>query len=285
MAMSMALSSPGGVRWSATDIASFAFVGLVLLLAVVGPWIAPYDPLAQDLTALNALPSRAHWLGADHIGRDVLARLAAGARLTLLTGVGGACVAFMLGGAVALIVLALGDPLRTIVYGAFDLLRAMPGILVAILLVSVLSPGPGAVMLALGLTFAPTVAEVVRASFARESASDYVAAAQVFGLSRLAVTWRHILPNITGTVLTLAAIILPRCIVTESVLSFLGLGGSPAAPSWGRMIADAAEFAEDAPHAVLAPVLALSLFTLTLSLIGARIREVTDPLQRAGAAR
>jgi ABC-type dipeptide/oligopeptide/nickel transport system permease subunit len=99
------------------------------------------------------------------------------------------------------------------------------------------------------------------------------------------VTWRHVLPNIAGTLLTMAAIILPRCIVTESVLSFLGLGGSPAVPSWGRMIADATQFAEDAPHAVAAPVLALSLFTLALSVLGARLRQLADPLQRAGAIR
>jgi ABC-type dipeptide/oligopeptide/nickel transport system permease subunit len=241
--------------------------------------------MAQDLMNLNAPPDARHWLGADHLGRDVLARLAAGARLTLLTGVGGAAIAFLLGGALALTALAFGDPWRTLVYGAFDLLRALPGILVAILLVAALTPGPWAVMLALGLTFAPTVAEVVRAAYVRESAADYVAAARVFGLSRLAVTWRHVLPNIAGTLLTMAAIILPRCIVTESVLSFLGLGGSPAVPSWGRMIADATQFAEDAPHAVAAPVLALSLFTLALSVLGARLRQLADPLQRAGAIR
>ncbi|MBR0681988.1 ABC transporter permease [Roseomonas eburnea] len=234
---------------------------------------------------MNQEPDAVHWLGTDHLGRDVLARLAAGARLTLLTGVGGALIAFGLGAGLGLVALALGDPLRSLVLGFFDLLRALPGILVAILLVAALSPGPGAVMLALGLTFAPMVAEVVRGSFARETAADYVAAARVFGLSRLAVTWRHILPNIAGTLLTMAAIILPRCIVTESVLSFLGLGGAPDIPSWGRMIADAAEFAEEAPHAVAVPVLALSLFTLSLSLVGARIRSLADPLQRAGGAR
>jgi ABC-type dipeptide/oligopeptide/nickel transport system permease subunit len=281
--VSAALAAPG--RWSASETASLAVVGLVLALALLGGVLAPLDPLAQDLTALNQPPGPVHWLGTDHIGRDVLARLAAGARLTLLTGVGGALIAFILGAGVALIALALGDPLRTVVYGGFDLLRALPGILVAILLVAALSPGPGAVMLALGLTFAPTVAEVVRAAFRRESASDYVAAALVFGLSRLEVTGRHILPNLTGTLLTMAAIILPRCIVTESVLSFLGLGGSPSIPSWGRMIADAAEFAEEAPHAVAVPVLALSLFTLALSLVGGRVREMADPLQRAGAVR
>jgi ABC-type dipeptide/oligopeptide/nickel transport system permease subunit len=283
VAARLGLSAPAALPVG--ELAASAFVAAVLALALLGGAVAPFDPMAQDLMHLNAPPDARHWLGADHLGRDVLARLAAGARLTLLTGVGGAAVAFLLGGAVALTGLAFGEPWRTLVYGAFDLLRALPGILVAILLVAALAPGPWAVMLALGLTFAPTVAEVVRGAYARESAADYVAAARVFGLSRRAVTWRHVLPNIAGTLLTMAAIILPRCIVTESVLSFLGLGGSPALPSWGRMIADAAQFAEDAPHAVAAPVLALSLFTLALSVLGARVRQLADPLQRAGAQR
>jgi ABC-type dipeptide/oligopeptide/nickel transport system permease subunit len=111
-------------------------------------------------------------------------------------------------------------------------------------------------------------------------ASDYVAAARVFGLGRLAVLWRHVLPNLGGGIVTLAVIVLPRCIVTESVLSFLGLGVSPEQPSWGRMIADASGFAEDAPHAVLAPMLVLSLLTLGLSLLGEAARRRADPLRR-----
>lgn len=282
MSASLAVPSP---RLSSVGLAASVVVLCVVLLAIGGRALVPVDPLAQDLLSINREPDALHWLGTDHLGRDVMARLAAGARLTLLSGVGGALVAFVLGAGLTLPALALGGLLRTVIFGAFDLLRALPGVLVAILLVAALSPGPGAVMLALGLTFAPMVAEVVRGCFAREAASDYVAAARVFGLSRLGVTWRHILPNIAGTLLTMAAIVLPRCIVTESVLSFLGLGGSPDIPSWGRMIADAAEFAEEAPHAVAVPVIALSLFTLSLSLLGERIRLLADPLRRAEARR
>ena len=272
-------------RLSSVGLAASVVVLCVVLLAIGGEMLVPVDPLLQDLVSINREPDALHWLGTDHLGRDVLARLTAGARLTLLSGVGGALVAFVLGAGLTLPALALGGPLRGLVFGIFDLLRALPGVLVAILLVAALSPGLGAVMLALGLTFAPMVAEVVRGCFAREAAADYVAAARVFGLSRLRVTWRHILPNIAGTLLTMAAIVLPRCIVTESVLSFLGLGGSPDIPSWGRMIADAAEFAEEAPHAVAFPVIALSLFTLSLSLLGERIRVLADPLRRAEARR
>jgi len=266
-------------RWRLSGLLAGIVVTLALLLAVLGPVLVQQDPLAQDLLALNEPPSGAHPLGTDHLGRDVLARLASGARLTLLVGVGGATLAFLLGAGLGLLALALGGAARAAAFAAFDLLRALPGILLAMLLVAALAPGPASIMLALGLSYAPMVAEVARAAHARESASDYVAAARAFGLSRLAVLMRHVLPNLVGALLTLAAIILPRCIVTESVLSFLGLGGTPELPSWGRMIADAGNFAEEAPHAVLAPVLALSLFTLALSVLGERARAAADPLR------
>lgn len=274
--------APGLAGWRLPEMLAGTVVALTVLLALVGPMLVPQDPLAQDLLALNEAPDATHWLGTDHLGRDVLARLASGARLTLLVGSGGAALAFLLGAGVGLLALAFGGVARVLVFGAFDLLRALPGILLAMLLVAALSPGPLSVMLALGLTYAPMVAEVARATHARESAADYVAAARSFGLSRLAVLGRHLLPNLTGVLLTFAAIILPRCIVTESVLSFLGLGGTPELPSWGRMIADAGGFAEEAPHAVLAPVLALSAFTLALSILGERLRAASDPL-RGGA--
>lgn len=282
MSAAAAAAGQGAALRPATLLAGGA-VAAALLLAALGPMVVPQDPLVQDLLALNAPPGREHLLGTDHLGRDVLARLAVGARLTLLVGAGGAALALLLGGGLGLLALALGGPLRLLVYGFFDLLRALPGILLAMLLVAALTPGPVSVMLALGLTYAPMVAEVARAVHARETASDYVAAARTFGLSRIAVLWRHVAPNLAGALLTLAAIVLPRCIVTESVLSFLGLGGTPELPSWGRMIADAGGFAEEAPHAVLAPVLALSVFTLGLSVLGERLRASADPLRRAGA--
>ncbi|KAA5610426.1 ABC transporter permease [Rhodovastum atsumiense] len=241
------------------------------------------DPLGQDLLALNLPPGTGHVLGTDHLGRDVLARLTAGTWLTLSTGLGGTLLATLPGAALGLLALTLGGVVRAATFAAFDLLRVLPGILLALLTAVVLGNGSFPVMLALGLSYAPLFAELVRAAHAREMASDYVAAAQVFGQGRLTVLGRHVLPNLLGPVVTLAVIVLPRCIVTESVLSFLGLGTAPDQPSWGRMIADASGFAEDAPHAVLAPMLALSLLTLGLSLLGESARRHFDPLRREAA--
>lgn len=261
-------------------LAGAALVLLALAPGLVRLLLGGADPLDQDLLALNLPPGAGHPLGTDHLGRDVLARLTVGTWLTLGTGIGGVLLAALAGGVVALLALTLGGAARATAYAAFDLLRVLPGVLLALLTAVALGNGVGPVTLALGLSFAPLFAEVVRATHEREMAADYVAAAQVFGLGRLAVLWRHVLPNLAGPAVTLCAIVLPRCIVTESVLSFLGLGVSPDQPSWGRMIADASGFAEDAPHAVLAPMLALSLLTLGLSLLGEAARRRFDPLRR-----
>jgi len=136
------------------------------------------------------------------------------------------------------------------------------------------------VIIALGISFAPVFARVVRATYQREAAMAYLAAARTFGAGPVRAAFRHILPNIAGALITQLAIIAPRCIVAESVLSFLGLGVSPETPTWGRMIATGMMGIEEAPHAVLAPVLALSLLTLGLSLLGDTLRLAWDPMRR-----
>ena len=261
-----------------------AIVLIIVVAAIFAPLIAPYDPLAQDLLNLNKGPSAAHLLGTDHLGRDVFSRLLMGGRTTLLVGIGGTLVAFVLGACCGLTALALGRIPEAIVFGAIDIVRAMPGILLALLLIVAIGAGTGPVLLALGLSYAPHFAYVARAAYKREAAQDYVRAAGLFGGGRLHVLTLHVLPNVMGGLITQAAIILPRCIVTESVLSFLGLGASPDAPTWGRMVSDASRYLEIAPHAILAPVIALIALTVSLLLVGDALRTHLDPLRRVKRA-
>jgi ABC-type dipeptide/oligopeptide/nickel transport system permease subunit len=262
-----------------------AIVLAIVALATIAPLIARYDPLYQDLLTIYAPPSAEHLLGVDHLGRDVLSRLLMGARTTLLVGFGGMLVAFTLGAAVALGALALGRVAETIVFGAIDLIRAMPGILLALLFIVALGSGLVPVAFALGISFAPLVAYVARAAYKREMAQDYVRAASVFGGSRRHILTHHVLPNIVGGLVTQAAIVLPRCVVSESVLSFLGLGSQPDAPTWGRMVADASTAIASAPHAALAPVVAIVLLTVSLSMVGDALRVRLDPLRRSALER
>ena len=252
---------------------------LALLVAFAGGWLSPFDPFEQNLLARNQGPSASFLLGTDQFGRDVLSRLLLGTRLSLAVGVGGALLALLLGGAVGLIAVAIGGWVDYLVFGLVDLVRSMPGVLLALLLIVALGAGLVPVMVALGLTFAPVFARVARSVYLRENGADYVAVARSFGSGRLHMLRVHILPNVIGAFVTQAGIILPRCIVTESVLSFLGLGAEPDTPTWGRMIAQASRFFETNPVAVLAPIITLSLVTVSLAILSDRLRVRLDPLR------
>ena len=268
-----------GGRRPAGLVLACAIVLLAVAAGLAAPWLTPNSPLDQDLLAINQGPSADFPLGTDHLGRDVFARLLYGARSTLGISVAGTAIAFAIGAGLALLALAFGRWPAMLLFAAIDLVRARPGTLLALLLIVGLGSGPGPLIVALGVSFTPLVAYVTRATYLRETARDYVQAATSFCGGRLHILRRHILPNIAGALVTQAAIILPRCIVTESVLSFLGVGSSPDAPTWGRMIADSSRFVERAPHAILVPLVALVLLTLSLSAIGNHLRRRLDPVR------
>ncbi len=275
-----------GGRWTetigrlpATLLFSLVVLAVFLGAVAIGSVLVPQDPFQQDLLNRNVPPSAEHLAGTDNFGRDVLARLLYGARLTLMVGLGGVVSALLFGAVLGLTALAVGPWLSVPVYGLIDFIRALPDVLLALILIVALGPAISSVMIALGIAFAPFFAYVARAAWMREMAADYITVARTFGAGRLRILYRHALPNIIGAVITLAAVILPRCIVTESVLSFLGLGVSPDTPTWGRMIADGTPLFERAPHAVLIPVLALSTLTLALALLGNHLRARVDPLR------
>lgn len=265
-------------------VAGSAIILFFIVLALLGPNLVPYDPFDQALLERNQAPSLAHWLGTDNYGRDVLARLVYGARLTFLVGLGGVACALLFGAGLGLSALAFGRWLTFLVFGLIDFVRSLPDVLFALILIVALGPGLTSVVLALGISFAPYFAYIARAAWRREMAADYIAAARTLGATRWRILHRHAWPNIAGGLITLAGVVLPRCIVTESVLSFLGLGVSPDTPTWGRMIAEATAHFEDAPHAVIAPVLALCVLTCALAVVGNHARSLADPL-RASAAR
>ena len=266
-----------GLGRTLLTVLPLAIVVLALLVAILGPTLGGLDPFEQDLLQRNKGPSATYLLGTDHLGRDVLARLIVGTRLSLEAGLGGVLVALTLGGLLGFAASVAGGAAETAFYAVVDLIRAMPGVLLALLLVIALGAGLGSVTVALGVTFAPIFAYVARATYRRELAMDYVTAAESFGASGWRILLTHILPNVSGAFVTQGAIVLPRCIVTESVLSFLGLGVEPDTPTWGRMIAQASQFIERNPTAVLAPVIALSLLTISLALLGDRLRRWLDP--------
>lgn len=258
---------------------ALGLVVVTLFVSVFGPWLTTQDPnlFSADL---NMPPSADHWLGTDDQGQDVYSRLIVGTRLSLLYGAGAALVALGFGAVAALIAMALGKVAETAMFAIIDLVRALPGILFALACIVAFEPGVGPVILALGVSFAPNFALMTRATYLQQMARPYTAAAKVLGASRTRIALVHILPNIAGALITQFAIILPRCIVSESVLSFLGLGVSPETPTWGRMIASATPYLEEAPHAAIAPIISLSLLTFALAVVGSIVRQRFDPSRR-----
>ncbi|MCG8562870.1 MAG: ABC transporter permease [Hyphomicrobiales bacterium] len=269
--------------WSRLSLAGLGLTGAFALIAVVGPLLMTHDPMAYSY-ALNETPSASHWLGTDDTGQDVYSRLLLGARLSLGVGAAAAFLALLIGAGLALVALALGRWAEFVVFALVDLVRALPWVLFALALIVALEPGATSVVIALSAGFSPYFARITKATYELEMAKPYTQAAKVLGAGPTRVALRHVAPNIAGALLTQFTIILPRCIVSEAVLSFLGLGVSPEVPTWGRMIASAVPHVEEAPHTVLFPIVVLSLLTFGLAIVGDALRGRFDPGRRRIAA-
>ena len=250
-----------------------ASVLLVLAtLAVCAPVVAPHDPLRQDLALHLEPPSRAHPLGTDRLGRDVLSRLLYGARLSLA--VGAAAVAGALAIGIVVGTLAgyggrLGDEL---LMRATDVLLAFPGILLAIALAAVLGPSARNVVIALTVMGWPAYARLVRAEIRTAAARESTRAAEALGATPLRVAVKHLWPSARAAIVVQAAFGVAGAIVAEASLSFLGLGPPPPTPSWGAMLAEGRSFLLVAPHLVIAPAAALGVTVLAIQLLGDGLR-------------
>lgn len=253
-------------------IAGGALLLLIATLALFAPLVAPYDPLRQDLPHQLERPSRAHPLGTDRLGRDVLSRLLHGARLSLA--VGAAAVAGALGIGVLVGTLAgyggrAGDEL---LMRGTDVLLAFPGILLAIALAAVLGPSARNVVIALTLMGWPAYARLVRAEIRAAAARESTRAAEALGATPLRVAVKHLLPSARPAIVVQATFGVAGAVVAEASLSFLGLGPPPPTPSWGAMLAEGRSFLLIAPHLVIAPAAALGVTVLAIQLLGDGLR-------------
>lgn len=267
-------SGPG--RWG---------LGLALLLvfiALAAPWIAPYDPTAQNLPARLLGPSAAHWMGTDDLGRDILSRIFFGARVSMLVAVSVVAGAGALGlsiGALAGFIGGWFDHIVNVVL--INAFLSFPGILLAIAFAAFLGPGIGKVILALVITGWAGYARLARAQILQAKEMEYALAARSLGASPARILLRHLLPNILQPLLVQATIALAGAILAESTLSFLGLGVLAPMPSWGAMLNDARSHLFDAPHMVIFPALAVMAAVLAFNLLGDALRDWMDPRMRS----
>ncbi|MGB8801773.1 MAG: ABC transporter permease [Candidatus Acidiferrales bacterium] len=267
-------SVPG--RWG------FALTLLLAIVALAAPWLAPYDPIAQNLPARLLAPTAAHWMGTDELGRDILSRIIFGTRVSMLVSV---CVVFGAGiigltiGAVAGYFGGWFDRFVNIIL--INAFLSFPGILLAIAFAAFLGPGLDKVILALVVTGWAGYARLARAQILQAKEMEYVLAARSLGASHARILIRHLLPNILQPILVQATIAMAGAILAESTLSFLGVGVLAPMPSWGAMLNDARGHLFDAPHLVIFPALAVMTAVLAFNLLGDALRDWLDPRMRS----
>lgn len=262
-----------------------AVVGLVVIalfiaVAVLAPYLAPFDPTATSWTAIRKAPSALHWMGTDENGRDVLSRVMFGARASLLAGIISVTIAAGAGTPAGLIAGFAGGWTDALLSRVVDAMLACPFLILAIALTAFLGPDLTNAMIAIGISTAPRFMRVARAATLEVAAADYVQAAVAIGNPAWRVAWRHITPNIIPPVLVQASLSLAAAIIAEASLSFLGLGQQPPAPSWGSMLNSAQRFLTQAPWLAVFPGMAIFLCVLSFNLVGDGLRDALDPRRR-----
>jgi peptide/nickel transport system permease protein len=255
---------------------AFVVLAAAVGFAVAGPWIIPDDPAVQHLALRLAGPSWAHPLGLDELGRDILARLAAGARVSLLVGFVVVTVSAVVGVALGGVAGYVGGWVDDGLGRVMDVLLAFPGMLLAIALVAVLGPSVGHVVIALGLIGWVSYARLVRGQVLKIRAFEYVDAARALGASSRRVLMRHILPATMAVVSVQATIGMAGAVLAEASLSFLGLGVQPPTPSWGSMLDAGRSHLLDAPHLAIAPGAAIAFVIMSFNLAGDVLRDRLD---------
>lgn len=269
-----------GSRSPMIDRVAVVLVGLLLLLAVVGPFLAPYDAYRVD--AANALlaPSSAHWLGTDDVGRDVLSRILAGAPATLLSGVVVVVVATLIGVIVASIAALSPRWLDEIIMRACEIFMSIPSLVLALGLAAALGPSLTSIIVSMTAALWPSTARLVRNILRETMTAAYVESARVLGVSKFRLMARHALPNSLDAIYVHASMEVSGTIVMMSGLAFLGVGAPPPSAVWGSLIAQGQDFITSAWWISFFPGVAITIAAIAFGLVGDAIRSITDPASR-----
>src|SRR4051794_24412314 len=252
-------------------------VGVALLAALVGPAITPFDPASQQLALRLAGPSASHPFGLDELGRDILARVLAGARISFLVGLTVVSVSASVGTVLGAVAGYFGGVVDDLISRVIDILMAFPGLLLAIALVAVLGPSLGNVLFALTIIGWVGYARLVRGQVLRAREFEYVQAARALGAGTTRILRHHVIPSAMPAVVVQATLGMAGAIIGEAALSFLGLGVQPPTPSWGTMLNGGRAHILDAPHLTIFPGLAIALLVLGLNFLGDGLRDRIDP--------
>ena len=267
-------------RENRTAVASFVVIVLMVLAAILAPVLTPYAETDMDLLNRLAPPSAAHLLGTDEGGRDVLTRLLYGSRVSLMVGILPTLLSMILGALLGILAGYYGGFLDSLIMRLADIVLAFPGMLLAMVIMYTLGGGLFNVFLTLTLMNWGSVARIARAETLKLKKSEYVEAARSIGVSKRKIILRHILPNCLPTLIVLFTLNVPSAILTESSLSFLGLGVQPPSASWGLMVNTGRQFLYNAPWLSFVPSGAIMLAVLSFNFLGDGLRDALDPRQR-----
>jgi peptide/nickel transport system permease protein len=253
---------------------------VIVLVALLSPWIAPYNPIAIAVQARLQPPSLAHPFGTDQLGRDVLSRVIVGARIALETALVAVAVAAVLGGVLGLIAGYGPRALDNLLVLVFDTVRSFPTVMFALALTTLIGPSLETVVVVVVASFAPGYGRIVRTQTLALKRAEFVLAERSLGAGSPRILFVHIMPNVVGPLLILASMDIPVAITIEAGLSFLGFGVRPPTPSWGTVLNDGYAFIGNTPWIILAGGLPLVLSTLGFTFLGEALRDAIDPRLR-----
>ncbi|RYC29614.1 ABC transporter permease [Lichenibacterium minor] len=272
---------PGGLLRDPRAAAGLAIVAAVALAAIAAPLLAPADPDAPDFLALMAPPSAAHLFGTDDLGRDVLSRVVFGARASVQVGLFSVAGALAVGTLAGLVAGYAGRWTEALIMRTMDVLFAFPSILLALVISAVLGPSLPDAVLAIAVVNVPVFARIARAQTLLVRELDFVVAQRGFGYGPGTILLRTVLPNVMAPLVVQASLLFASAIITESYLSFLGLGVQPPTPTWGSMLREAIGFLDQAPWLAWFPGAAIFAAVLGFNLLGDGLRDRLDPRDAA----
>ena len=264
--------------------ASLVGAGIVIffiLLAIVGPYIAPQGINEQNFAKRLLAPSNEHWFGTDDFGRDILSRIIHGARISLWVGFFSVILSVIIGSLLGIIAGYYGKWIDTIISRIFDIMLAFPSMLLAIAVVSVLGPSLQNALIAIAIINVPNFGRLIRSKVLSVKEEEYIVAAKAIGMRDSRILFSHILPNSITPIIVQGTLAIATAIIEAAALGFLGLGAQAPAPEWGKMLADARKFLINAPWTMIFPGLAIMLTVLGFNLMGDGLRDALDPKMKS----
>jgi len=270
-------------KQSPLSLVGLAIVVFLVLVAVIGPFFVPYPKDASGAVHIADKllpPSTDHWMGTDHVGRDILTRIVVGARVSLIAGVMVIILAVAIGTVLGAIAGFFGGWIESLIMRVTDVFLTIPDLILAMAFAAALGPGLTNVMIAVSLVWWPGYCRLVRANVIALRSAQFAEAAQSLGSSRMRILFRHVLPNAFPTVLVKASMDIGFAVLTTASLGFIGLGTQPPTPDWGQMVSEGRKYLRDAWWYSTFPGMAILLTVLATNLLGDGIRDVLDPRSR-----